>query len=93
MEAITSGPLLLAAAGRAGHSGGLTTPDLTSMHGEATLLKPLIANIPAALRHVKDIAAPFRSADPWAVLRRRVSDKIAPTPGPFRPPTDLPATG
>jgi len=64
MEAITSRPLLLAAVGRAAHSGGQTTLYLTPMHGKAYLLKPLIANIQAALQHVKAVAEQFKTADP-----------------------------
>jgi hypothetical protein len=93
MEAITSRPLLLAAVGRATHSGGQTTLYLTPLHGKAKLLKPLIANIHAALQHVKAAAEQFKTADPWAVLLRYVSDKIAPMLGPFRPPMGLLATG
>ena len=93
MEAITSRPLLLAAVGRAAHSGGQTTLYLTPMHGKANLLKPLIANIHAALQHIKAAAEQFRSADPWAILLRYVSAKIAPVLGPFRPHDALPATG
>ena len=92
MEAITSRLLLLAAVGRAAHSSGQTTLYLTPMHGKANLLKPLIANVHAALQHVKAAAEQFKSADRWAMLLRYVSDKIAPTLGPFRPPTGLPAT-
>jgi len=35
----------------------------------------------------------LRSADPWAILLRYVSDRIAPVLSPFRPPAKLPATG
>ncbi|MDO9316530.1 MAG: hypothetical protein Q7T97_18510 [Burkholderiaceae bacterium] len=93
MEAITSRPLLLVAVRRAAHSGGQTTLYLTPMHGKAHLLKPLIANIHAALQHVKAAAEQFRTADPWAILLRYVSDKIAPSLGPFRPPVGLQASG
>ena len=93
MEAITSRPLLLAAVGRAAHSGGQTTLYLTPMHGKANRLKPLIANIHAALQHVKAAAEQFKSADRWGLLLRYVSDKIAPSLGPFRPSIGLPATG
>jgi hypothetical protein len=48
------------------------------MHGKANLLKPLIANLHAALQHVKAAAEQLRAADPWAILLRYVSDKIAP---------------
>ena len=43
MEAIASRPLLLAAVGRAIHSAGQTTLYLTPLHGNAALLKALIA--------------------------------------------------
>lgn len=91
MQAITSRPLLLAAVGRAAHSGGQTTLYLTPMHGKAKLLKSLIANIHT--QHVKAAAEQFRAADRWAILLRYVSNKIAPTLGPFRTPAGLPATG
>jgi Transposase DDE domain group 1 len=93
MEAITSRPLLLAAVGRAVHSGGQTTLYLTPLHGKANLLRPLIANIHAALQHVKAAAEQFKTADRWALLLRYISNKIVTTLGPFRPPNVLPATG
>jgi hypothetical protein len=93
MEAITSRPLLLAAVGRAAHSGGQTTLYLTPLHGKANILKPLISNIHAALQHVRAAAEQFKATDRWALMLRYVSDKIASTLGPFRPPTSLPASG
>jgi hypothetical protein len=93
MEAITSRPLLLAAVGKATSHAGQTTLYLTPMHGKVSILKSLIANIRAALQHVKATAEQFKSIDPWTVLMRYVSDKIAATLGPFRPPDALPATG
>jgi hypothetical protein len=93
MEAITSRPLLLAAVGTVANHAGQTTLYLTPMHGKASILKPLIANIRAALQHVKDTAEQFKVIDRWAVLLRYVSDKIAPTLGTFRPADVLPATG
>jgi hypothetical protein len=93
MEAITSRPLLLAAVGRATHSGGQTTLYLTPLHGKAFLLKGLIANIRAALQHVRAAAEQFKTADRWTVLLRYVSDRIVPTLSPFKPPPWLPDTG
>jgi hypothetical protein len=93
MEAITSRPLLLAAVGTAASHAGQTTLYLTPLHGKADLLKRLIANIGAALRHVRAAAEQFKDIDPWATLLRYVSNKIAPALGPFRPPDRLPATG
>jgi hypothetical protein len=93
MEAITSRPLLLAAVGRAAHSGGQTTLYLTPLHGKTKLLKSLIANIHAALQHVKAAAEQFKSVDRWATLLRYISDRIAPAIGPFSSPAALPETG
>jgi len=93
MEAITSRPLLLAAVGKAANHAGQTTLYLTPLHGKAHALKALIANIGAALQHVRAAAEQFKSIDPWTLLLRYVSEKIAPTLGPFRPPDALPATG
>jgi Transposase DDE domain group 1 len=93
MQAITSRPLLLAAVGTVANHAGQTTLYLTPLHGKANILKPLIANIRAALQHVKDTAEQFKVIDRWAVLLRYVSDKIAPTLGPFRLADALPATG
>lgn len=93
MEAITSRPLLLAGVGRATSSGGQTTLYLTPLHGKANLIKTLIANIHAALQYVKAAAEQIKSADPWGLLLRYVSAKIAPVIGPFRPPTAVAATG
>ena len=93
MEAITSRPLLLAAVRRATHSGGQTTLYLTPLHGKANQLKVLIANIHAALQHVKAAAEQFKTVDRWATLLRDVSDRIAPTLPAFKPPPWLPPTG
>jgi len=86
-------PLLLAAVGRATHSGGQTTLYLTPLHTKANLLKVLIANIHTALQYVRAAAEQFKAVDRWATLLRYVSDKIAPTLKSFKPPPWLPATG
>jgi Transposase DDE domain len=93
MEAITSRPLLLAAVGKAASHAGQTTLYLTPLQGKAHALKALIANIGAALQHVRAAAEQFKSIDPCTLLLRYVSDTIAPTLRPFRPPNALPATG
>jgi Transposase DDE domain group 1 len=93
MEAITSRPLLLAAVGKAASHAGQTTLYLTPLHGKANALKVLIANVGAALQHVRAAAEQSNSIDPWTLLLRYVSEKIAPTLGSFRPPDTLPATG
>jgi AbrB family looped-hinge helix DNA binding protein len=93
MEAITSRPLLLAAVGKATSHAGQTTLYLTPMHGKAVLLRTLIANIHAALRHVRQSAEQFASIDPWTALVRYVSERIAPAIAPPKPDSALPATG
>jgi hypothetical protein len=57
LEAITSRPLLLAAVGKAASHANQTTLYLTPLHGRADVLKRLIANIGAALRHVRATSA------------------------------------
>jgi hypothetical protein len=61
--------------------------------GAWTRASALIANIGAALQHVRAAAEQFKSIDPWTLLLRYISDKIAPRLGPFRPADRLPATG
>jgi hypothetical protein len=92
MEAITSRPLLLAAVGKAASHAGQTTLYVTPLHGKAHALKTPITN-GAALQHVKATAEQFANTDPWATLLRYISERIAPTLGPFEPPIALPATG
>ena len=48
-EAMTSRPLLLAAVGRATHSGGRTELHLTPMPAEVGLIKTMIANVQQAI--------------------------------------------
>jgi hypothetical protein len=93
MEAITSRPLLLAAVGKAASHANQTTLYLMPLHGRADVLKPLIANIGAALRHVRAAAEQFKDLDRWACLLRSISDRIAPIIGPPRPAPRLSATG
>jgi len=93
MEAITSRPLLLAAVGKAANHANQTTLYLTPLHGRADVLKRLIANIGAALQHVKAAAEQFKDLDRWGCLLRYISDRIAPIIAPPRPPPSLPETG
>ena len=93
MEAITSRPLLLSAVGTVAHHGGQTTLYLTPIHGKTHALKSLMANIYAAIRHIKDAAEQFKAEDRWALLLRYVSNKIAPKLGPFPPSNMISATG
>jgi len=93
MEAITSRPLLLAAVGKAVSHANQTTLYLTPLHGKAVVLKALIANIGAALRHVRQAAEQLVQADRWTLLLRYVSERIAPVIGPFSPPEQRLASG
>ena len=77
LEAITSRPLLLAAVGKAASHANQTTLYLTPMRGRADILRKLIANIGAALQHVKAAAEHFKDLDRWGCLLRHISDRIA----------------
>jgi len=86
-EALTSRPLLLAAVGRATSSGGQTMLHLTPMHAEAGLIKSMIANVQAAIQHVKCAAEQLPKLDRWATLlayicQRIVGQTALPTPPP-----------
>jgi hypothetical protein len=86
-EALTSRPLLLAAVGRAVHGGGQTTLYLTPMHAEVGLIKSMIANVHAAIQHVKAAAEQLPRLDRWKTLldyicRRIVGHTTLPTPPP-----------
>jgi hypothetical protein len=50
------------------------------------VLRRLIANIGAALQHVKATAEQFADLDRWGCLLRYISNRIAPVIGPPRPP-------
>lgn len=93
LEAITSRPLLLAAVGKAASHANQTTLYLTPLHGRADILKKLIANIGAALQHLRATAEQFKAIDPWGCMLRYISDRIAPVIGPPRPPPRLAAAG
>lgn len=71
--------------GKAASHANQTTLYLTSMHSGADVLKRLIANICAALQHVKAAAEQFKDLDRWGCLLRYISDRIAPVIGPARP--------
>ena len=93
LEAITSRPLLLAAVGKATSHANQTTLYLTPLHGRSDILKRLIANIGAALQHVRAAAEQFKTIDPWGCMLRYISDRIAPVIRPPRPPPRLAAAG
>lgn len=76
MEAITSRALLLAGVGRAVKHAGQTTLYLTPMHAAKDKLLGLIANVHAALSHVKAIAEHLPRADRWTVFLDYVISKI-----------------
>jgi hypothetical protein len=79
--------------GKAASHANQTTLYLTPLHGRADVLKRLIANIGAALRHVRATAEQFKGLDPWGCLLRYVSERIAPVIGPPRPLAAPAATG
>jgi hypothetical protein len=87
-EALTSRPLLLAAVGRAVSHSGQTTLYLTPMHAQAGLIKSMVANVQAAIRHVNKAAEQLPKLDRWRVLvgyicQRIVSQSALPTPPPM----------
>src|SRR5712691_1571053 len=86
-EALTSRPLLLAAVGRAVNHSGQTTLYLTPMHAETGLIKSMVANVQAAISHVRRAAQQLPKIDRWATLlayicRRIVAQSALPTPPP-----------
>lgn len=86
-EALTSRPLLLAAVGRAASSGNKTMLYLTPMHAEAALIKSMIANVQAAIQHVKAAAEQLPKLDRWRALLAYICQRIVgqiglPTPPP-----------
>jgi Transposase DDE domain group 1 len=86
-EALTSRPLLLAAVGRAVSHSGQTMLYLTPMHAQAGLIKSMIANVQAAIRHVKHAAEQLPKLDRWRALvayicQRIVGQTALPTPPP-----------
>ena len=57
------------------------------------MLRKLIANIGAALQHVRAAAEQFKDLDRWGCLLRYISDRIAPVIGPPKPTPGLQAAG
>src|ERR1019366_4876390 len=78
MEAITSRALLLAAVGRATKHAGQTTLYLTPMQAARATLMRLIANIRAALGHVRRVAEQSPTADRWKTLLDYIVARIIP---------------
>lgn len=89
---MTSRPLLAAVSKAASHANE-TMLYLRPLPGRADVLKRLIANIGAALQHVKAAAEQFKDLDRWGCLLRYVSDRIAPAIGPPRTSPGIHATG
>ena len=78
MEAITSRSLLLAGVGRATQHAGQTTLHLTPMHAAKATLMLLIANIRAALSHVRKVAEQSPATDRWKALLDYIVARIVP---------------
>ena len=92
-EALTSRPLLLAAVGRTSSSGGQTTLYLTPMHAEPGLIKSMIANVHAAIRHVRQAAEQLPKIDRWATLLAYICQRIVGQTALPIPPPALVAPG
>jgi Transposase DDE domain len=92
-EALTSRPLLLAAVGRATSSGNQTTLYLTPMHAEVGLIKSMIANVHAAIQHVKAAAEQLPKLDRWRALLTYICQRIVGQIGLPTPPPTLAAPG
>jgi len=68
MEAITSRPLLLAAAGKMTEHGGQTRVLLSVTHAAAAHVKALVVNVRAGLQHILTTAPQLPSALRWRAL-------------------------
>jgi len=79
--------------GKAASHAGQTTLYVTPMQGKADTLRPLIADTRAAFEYIGAGAEQFKLTDPWTALMRFVSERIAPTIRPFRPPQGRQGTG
>ncbi len=89
---MTSRPLLAAVSKAASHANE-TMLYLRPLPGRADVLKRLIANIGAALQHVKAAAEQFKDVDRLGCLVRYISDRSAPVIRPPRPLQRLVAAG
>jgi hypothetical protein len=63
------------------------------LHGRASTIKALIANVRAALQHVRTAAEQFNALDRWGAMLRYISERIAPPLRTSPVPAGLPATG
>jgi hypothetical protein len=66
---------------------------LTPLHGKVPTIKALIANIRAALQHVRTIAEQLPKVDRWATLLRYICQRFAPTIANPMPQTALAPSG
>ena len=78
MEAATSRPLLLAAVGRLTHHAGKIRLYMTPLHGCRAMLMLLIANIRAAITHVRRIAEQSPGINRWKTLLDYIVARILP---------------
>jgi hypothetical protein len=92
-EALTSRPLLSAAVGRAASSGNQTTLYLTPMHAEAGLIKSMIANVHAAIQHVRAAGEQLPKLDRRRALPAYICQRIVGQIGLRTPPPTLSARG
>jgi len=92
MEAITCRALLLAGVGRAVKRGGQTTLCLTPMHAANDKVLALIANVHAALSHVKAVAEQLPRCDRWKSFVDYVVAKITRTLPPWQTQNQISAS-
>ncbi len=78
MEAITSRALLLAGVGRVTQHAGQTTLYLTPMHAARKTLMTLVANVRAAISHVRRVAEQLPTVDRWKTLLNYIVARIIP---------------
>ena len=78
MEAITSRALLLASVGRATQHAGQTTLYLTPMHAARTTMLMLVANVRAAISHVRRVAEQLPTVDRWKTMLNYIVARIIP---------------
>jgi hypothetical protein len=84
---------LLASVGRAVKHAGQTTLYLTPMHAAKDKLLALIANIRAALSHVRAVAEQLPQTDRWKTFLDYVVQRITRPLPPWYPPNQLAMTG
>jgi hypothetical protein len=63
------------------------------MHAEAALIKSMIANVHAAIQHVKAAAEQLPKLDRWRALLAYICQRIVGQIGPPTPPPTLVAPG